>query len=420
MNPLRNVDLTTARSLVAREIAPRVNRFRTLQVPEGPVVRDRDLAAALLRELQPLVRRVCDAAGLPAFAQAFDQDAGRWLRDGLDGVPGFDACQVEFAPPANGGDAFFVAPMLATNGPVPRGKFLECFLLRREEPDECRTTAERYPHPKNRCQSARLLAGSDGIATGNCIVFFPENIATHARVEEQSYAMFFFNKFQRIYLHQTMPRVRRLFGERDLLFGEPSWVSAGMEPAACYRARCVWGYLHDRFHHCGPKPFDVNIRVKMNWFVGLLEEIKVDCQSAIALLEGGLPFQREIFEFILFERMLRYPGQPDATTNFDAGTGVFLFEWLFRAGAIAVRQDGTLRIELAACLEGMQGLVDAVEDLERAVQDDTEYRQRAKSLVRGLLPEGEPGTRFALPESFARHARITAEDTLLDFHELPY
>jgi len=418
---MRNAELTTtARSLVAREIAPRVNRFRTLQVPEGPVVRDLDLAAPLLREIQSLVSQVCDDIDRPAFARAFDHDVASWLRDGLDSVPGFDACQTEFVPPDNGGSAFFVAPMLATNGPAPRGKFLECFLIRREEPDECRTAAERYPHPKNRCQSARLLAGSDGLETGNCIVFFPENIATRARVEEQSYAMFFFNKFQRIYLHQTMPRVRRVFGERDLLFGEPAWVSAGLEPAACYRARCVWGYLHDRFHHCGPKPFDVNIRVKMNWFVGLLEEIKVDCQSAIALLEGNLPFQREIFEFILFERMLRYPGQPDATTNFDAGTGVFLFEWLFRAGAIGRRQEETLHIDLAACLDGMQGLVDAVEAVERAAQDDADYRLRAKSLVRELLPEGEPGTRFALPEAYARHARITAEDALLDFSELPY
>jgi hypothetical protein len=414
---LQNTDSTTARSLVAREIVPRVNRFRTLQVPEGPVVRDRELAATLLREVQTLVRRACDEVGMPTFAQAFDHDTERWLRDGLDGVPGFDACEAEFAPPANGGLSFFTAPMLATNGPAPRGKFLECFLIRREEPDECRISAERYPHPKNLCQSARLLAGSDGIATGNCIVFFPENIATSTRVERQSYAMFFFNKFQRIYLNQTMPRVRRLFGERDLLFGEPAWVSAGMEPAACYRARCVWGYLHDRFHHCGAKPFDVNIRVKMNWFVGLLEEIKVDCQSAIALLEGGLPFHREIFEFI---RMLRYPGQPDATTNFDAGTGVFLFEWLFRAGAISPRQDGMLHLDLESCLAGMHELVAAVEEIEGSVQDDAEYRQRAKSLVRDLLPEGETGTRFALPESFARYARITPEDELLEFHELPY
>jgi hypothetical protein len=138
------------------------------------------------------------------------------------------------------------------------------------------------------------------------------------------------------------------------------------------------------------------------------------------LLEGGLPFHREIFEFILFERMLRYPGQPDATTNFDAGTGVFLFEWLVRAGAIRPRQDGMLHLDLEPCLAGMQELVAAVEEIEGTVQDDAEYRQRAKNLVRELLPEGEPGTRFALPESFARHARITPEDVLLEFHELPY
>lgn len=42
-----------------------------------------------------------------------------------------------------------------------------------------------------------LITGSEGFAQGNCLVFFPENVAAHHKITEQPYAMVFYNKMQK-------------------------------------------------------------------------------------------------------------------------------------------------------------------------------------------------------------------------------
>ena len=401
-------DLEQLARFVDAEVAPLADALRELQDTTGAVVRDHDRAADLLRQLAERVTEV----GSARFAEAFGEDVERWIERGLDQPPAFDTALAAYAPPPDGEPTFFAGPLVATNGPPPRGRFVECFLALREEPEECYDVARVLPHPKNKCQSARLLAGSHGLITGNCIVFFPENVATEGEVTSQTFATFFFNKFQKIYLQETMPRVERLLGRSD-------WPSAQLAPDECYRVRSVWGYLHDCFHHRGPRPFDENMKVKMRFNVGLLEEIKVDCQSAVAAHEHDLPWPSELTEFILFERMFRYPGQPDAKTNFDAGTGVLLFEWLLREGAIRPR-DGRLELDVDACLAGMRRLAGTIEALEE-IEDDGEFGERAVEFVRTLVPEGRDGDRFALPDGFARYASIEPSTTTpLDFHDLAY
>jgi hypothetical protein len=304
--------------------------------------------------------------------------------------------------------------------PAPRGHFLECFLAYREEPEECLRLERGYPHPKNKCQSARLVYGSKGIQEGNCIVFFPENIAAQKKVHHQDYALFFFNKFRAIYLSFTVPAAEQLFGPRDLITGEDRWRSIALSPEACYRARCVWGYRHDYHHHCGPRPFDENLQVKLNWFVGLLEEIKVDCQTMLTCLMPEVPFGVEVFEFALFERMLRYPQQPDCTTNFDAGTGVLLFEWLFRSGAIKARGGQGLELSRDGVVAALKALVERIEELEH-ITDDAQYKVRAKAFVRTLVPEGEqPGERFRLPDAYRAHVGLKPSSRILSFADMAY
>lgn len=395
-------------------LAPLVHVFRALQDPGGQVAGEQARARALLAELRAALRAAQALLPLsPGFLDAFEQDAERWAARGLDTPPAFDATLAAYAPPSGDGPSFFVAPLIATNGPSPRGRFLECFLTYREEPPELEQIAALLPHPKNKCQSTRLLAGSRGLMQGNCIVFFPENVATAAPVDAQTFALFFFNKFYRIYHSETLPRVRQIFGA-------DGWASARLSPADCYRARCIWGYLHDYYHHCGPRPFDTNLQVKLNFFVGLLEEIKVDCQSALAARRLDLPFQRELVEFIVFERMFRYPAHPDAAKNFDAGTGVLLFQWLL-GGGYGLRADGPrLRIDLDGCLEGMARLAERIEALEQ-IGDNDAYRKAARAFVRTLLDKGAEGARFAMPPAYTRAVPLQGQtEQLLDFADLPY
>ncbi len=404
----------TTADFVLDAIVPRVNAFRDLQDTTGRIVGNKGVAQALLKSLRGPVRTAHSMVDTPAaHVAAFEADIDRWVDQGLDTVPQFDHTLAAYEPPADGAPTFFIAPQVAPNGPPTRGYRLECFLAYREEPVELARVSARMPHPKNRCQSCRFLAGSAGFSRGNCIVVFPENVAAKEKVTSQRFALFFLNKFQRIYLQETIPRVQRLFGEGG-------WSSAQLSAADCYRARCIWSYLHDYFHHCGPRPLDTNLQVKMNFFVGLLEELKVDCQSAVTAYSGVTPFPREIVEFVVFERMFRYPVQPDAPTNFDAGTGCFLFEWLLKNRFGLREVANRLVIDLDGCVEGMMVLANEIEAIEATVEE-TAYRRLAKEFVRTLLPTGVNGVRFAVPDGYTRLTQHAVTETpLLVFSDLPY
>jgi hypothetical protein len=406
---------TQTTTLLRQELLPLVDRFRALQDPSGRVAGDPVLAGELLARLRPRGRQVLARVGAaPGQAAAFEADFDQWLTRGLDTPPQFDATLAAYEPPSDGALTFFIAPFSAPNGPAPRGRFLECFLAYREEPADLAQLAVALPHPKNKCQSTRLLAASAGLRTGNCVVFFPENVAVATPVREQTFAIFFFNKFYRIYFSETLPRTQRLLEKH-------AFASAALSAEECYRARCIWGYLHDYYHHQGPKPIDTNLAVKLNFFVGLLEEIKVDCQSVLATRQLAVPFWRELVEFILFERLFRYPCQPDATSNFDAGTGVFLFEWLRRSGHGLVPTATGLRLDLDGCLESMAALVRTIEGIESVARDDAEYKRLATELVRTMLPKGEPGTRFDWPGDYPRIAIVQRDESpVLEFDDLPY
>ncbi|WP_375664701.1 hypothetical protein [Bartonella sp. CL162QHHD] len=76
---------------------------------------------------------------------------------------------------------------------------------------------------------------------------------------------------------------------------------------------------------------DKNLYIKLNWFTGLLEETKVDLITVRIMLQNHPKFWKEITEFILLERIFRYPKDSDQHMTFDAATGILLFEILMIA-----------------------------------------------------------------------------------------
>ena len=385
---------------VPDKLSDAVAAFQRLQLESGAVPPSKSLQAeSLLREIAQTASPLLEQTQGGDLRNAFEVDTEAWLAAGLHTVPAYDRMRDVLRAPSEGETVFFVGPVVMANGPMPRGHHFEFFLGRRHEPSEGAEVARLYPHPKNRCQSLRLLDASRGLASGNCIVFFPENIAASRPLREQKYAMFFFNKFRAIFRCQTLPVATGVFGRQGAFFDEPHWLSEQLDDDACYRARCLWGYLHDYFHHQGPRPFDEHVALKCNWFVGLLEELKVDCQSALACLDGAIPFGQEIFEFVMLERLFRYPLQVDATRNFDAGSGVLLFARLLE-DRVLVRRSRGLSIDRERMSTSLQHLVEHILHLE-ANSDDAQYRSEALAFVRRYLPEGRPGERFRIPACYA-------------------
>ncbi len=247
-------------------------------------------------------------------------------------------------------------------------------------------------------QTTKLLAASRGLRDGNCVVFFPENIPAATPCVDQQFAWFFFNRHVRIYTH-TLSIVGRLCGSGSPFAGEERLCSADVDPEDVYQARCVWGYMHDYFHHTGPRPLDKHLALKTKWRPGLLEELKVDMKSAIACHDEAVPYGEIVFEYILLERLFRYPAQPSPLRNFDAGTGFALGSWLADHGLFTV--DGQGRRKLAAkadIVAALRDLVARIEALE-LIADDDSYREEAVGFLFGrLLREpGGKGDRYGGP-----------------------
>ncbi len=137
------------------------------QEPDGRVKSGyEDSANQLLEEIVPLVSKVGDLLGFPNFGRAFRLDSENWKAKGLFTRPAYDHTLEAYFPPNVDDYTFFCGPMITANGPPPRGWFFECFLSFREEPYECERVSIDYPHPKNKCQSTRLLLASRGILVG--------------------------------------------------------------------------------------------------------------------------------------------------------------------------------------------------------------------------------------------------------------
>ncbi|TBW49358.1 hypothetical protein EZI54_19720 [Marinobacter halodurans] len=378
---------------INNHIVPRVHRLQALQSRDGSIRAGVGLAEGILRDLIDYTKPLYVSIGLEETHESLAVDIEDWIVRGLDKTPYFDNTINTFTAPENHSLTFFLGPMRTPNGPNDRGFYLEAFFAKREEPSFMAPIAAEMPHPKNGCQSLKLLAGSKGFTEEKCIVFFPENVRTRNEVHLQNYAMFFFNKFFRIFNQETILRAKSVFSIGALRCEK-------LTEDEYYEARVLWGYLHDYFHHVGHRPFDQNIQVKMNFFVGILEEIRADVSTVLALNEKRFKYWDAIIEFILFERLLRYPSQHDATNNFDSGTGFFLFTWLWRnSDCFQHASDGRLSFNFEACVESLSVLLSEIDSIE-AIAHDQGYKEAARRYVEGILASGEDGERFAIPEDF--------------------
>ncbi|MFJ4145063.1 DUF6421 family protein [Pseudomonas sp. NPDC089734] len=386
-----------------------VDTIRARQELDGSIKDPSPADYALVNELAgELDRQAGHIDGLsPGLLAATLGDLGRWAQNGLDQRPLFDTTLASFKTPLPGEALFFLAPMRATNGPDPEGFRLELVTGYRSETSYLAEASQYTEHYVAPFQCIKMGAASKGFLQGNCIVLFPESVAAENKVDKQAFALFFFSKFFHIYNDQTLLEADRLFGrDSDFLFGQLR--SREMSETDMYDARCLWGYYHDYAHHTGPRPLDKNLYIKLNWFTGLLEETKCDLITVRLVQKHRPDFWQEIAEFILLERMFRYPKGSDQHMTFDAGTGILLFEILMNAGALVEDEHGRLGFDAVRLEEQIATVISDIEALESL--DDEAYLAGARDYVhRHLgLPEHSKA-RFNFPAS--QYARRVLEES---------
>lgn len=395
-----------------RVLSPLVDRFRRRQELDGRIERPADSDVTLLREIADVASTFLREMGRDQQARALREDIDAWIDAGLDAKPAFDRSRDTFTVVPNNAEMFFLGAVYATNSEQPCGHRLDYFYAQRHEPTFVTSIAEEYPHPNNVVQEVILLAGSEGFTRGNCLVFFPENIAAAEKIKEQNYAVFFFSKFQAIHEEIGVAAAREVMTPESVILD-----SEGMDPYGCYEARSLWGYLHDRAHFSGKWPIGDYTLLKMNWFIGVLEEIKVDAKAILLAHSTSMPYANELLAMILVERLFRYPLEKEAESNFDAATGVFLYSWFHAAGALQV-SDGRLAIDREAVLALLPRLVSEIEAVENSADTPDEYKAAARAFVYEYLAPGEDGRRYRfLPYQDILRSRSShlAEQAPLDF-----
>jgi len=297
----------------------------------------------------------------------------------------------QFRHVEDGGSALFVGVTRTTNSTTPSGVRLELFFVQHHQSQLVASVGERYPHEHDVHMDVILLAGSEGFALGNCLVFFPESVAARTKIERQFYAVFFFSKFSDIHRTIAAENARRL-----LVSDHELKSSAELDPYLSYEVRSLWGYLHDRAHFTGPWSMADNAVLKMHWYIGVLEEIKVDVKLILMARDGEVPYVDELFAMIILERVFRYPLEPRPERNFDAGTGFVLFSYLREADALQL-EGGRIRIDQHRAIDALESLVAEIEALERRSATPDEYRENATQMVRRFMAESiDPKDKFAL------------------------
>ncbi|HEY1914924.1 MAG TPA: DUF6421 family protein [Streptosporangiaceae bacterium] len=372
---------------------PLIHELQRYQRDDGSVdPRHFDAAAAALTALRAELH--ASALYPPRSRAALDHDLAAWRAAGLDTPPRFDAVRDAIEGPGDKEYALFAGPAFMPNSGTT-GPLFQLVLIMRDEPATLDRLRENYPHMESACQSTRVLAGTRQATQGQCVVLFPENVLAATPVVRQKFAWFFMNKH--IPTHQwTLERIQERCGDSLFAEGDPL-ASPQLDSDGMYDTRCCWAHLHEHHHQVGPRPLARNLALKTRPYTGLLEEMKVDCQAAAACLrDDTIPYRWEVLEFVLFDRLFRYPCGGDALSSDDAGAGVLLGTWLLRHGAVKEVSGRPRLASRAETVHAIDALVAEVLAIEE--RDDDAYQQAAKEFTLSVLdPPANDSDLYAKP-----------------------
>jgi Family of unknown function (DUF6421) len=384
---------------------PLVHEIQGYQRADGSV--EPRHAAAAAAALSALRDELHGSALFPERSRAaFDHDLTAWHAAGLGTPPRFDASRDVIEGPGDKELALYAGPVHMPNSDT-RAPLFQLVLILHDEPDSLRGVRENYPHPESACQMTRVLAGSHQATAGQCVVLFPENIPASSKVTRQKFAWFFMNKHIPTF-QWTLAQIHDRCGDSLFAEGDPL-SSPRLDADGMYDTRCCWAHLHEHHHQVGPRPLARNLALKTQWYTGLLEELKVDCQSMQACLrDPAIAYRSEVLEFVLFDRLFRYPCASDALRNTDAGAGVLLGTWLLRHGVLNPQAQLVSRAETVRAVDTLVDEILATEEL-----DDAAYTKAAESFAISVLdPPEADGDQYAKPADWLASVFACSPGTL--------
>lgn len=181
----------------------------------------------------------------------------------------------------------------------------------------------------------KILEASEGFHSDRVVALFPENHIDGTQNKEDA-IFYFIDKFVSRYFHITKPLLDIAVDPNCLLELRQS-DEQKIETAAVY-----WVWLHEYYHRQGFLPIPQYLHLKSTRALAGLEEMRVDMCSLMALLnDKTLPARdtKLAFQFILAERLLRYPIEGDDYPTYDAIGSQLLFNYLIQKSGICIQQE---------------------------------------------------------------------------------
>jgi hypothetical protein len=235
--------------------------------------------------------------------------------------------------------------------------------------------------PTSEALPVTVRACTEGLSNPLAVAVFAEHYV-EAELKEHHKAYYFIDKFVDRFKRYTIPTIRRFWD--TAMFDQ----MLEADDETLYRMAAIWVWMHEYYHRKGYLPIPKYLKEKSTRNGGGAEELRADMLSILAL--SGIPDPDPIIyqtiQYILAERLIRYPLQATPQENYDARSSVALFSYLSRHGVLT-QADGRMIFD-----DGMPKLLRAIRSLSCRLSA-LEYRllndpaRDKKATLRNVLPE---------------------------------
>jgi len=188
--------------------------------------------------------------------------------------------------------------------------------------------------PSNTCPVV-LERSTEGFQARVVVALFPENHIDNLQ-EQDDRIFYFIDKFVERHQRITQKMIRHVVHENDFELLRNA-TAVDIE-----RASSHWVWLHEFHHRTGHMPLPKFLPWKSLKPLAGLEELRVDLHALQICMSGdAMPSQlaEMTYQFILAERLLRYPVEGNIKPNYDAVASQLLFNYLLSHGGIRMDND---------------------------------------------------------------------------------
>ena len=214
--------------------------------------------------------------------------------------------------------------------PYNEDAFLECLHVKRVEiPEEVIRLV-----PNSNAIPVIVESCTDGFKNPLAVAVFPENYQG-CTVEEKHYAYYLINKFVDRFNQYTKTEIIKKWNVNDfkeLLEADNKTIKI---------ASAIWVYLHEHYHRTGNLPIPKYLHIKNSRNGAGAEELRVDILSIVALmkLQSSNLYIKVAVQYILAERLIRYPLQACPKDNYDARSSIALREYLIQQKTLTYNNE---------------------------------------------------------------------------------